>query len=81
MYAITAVTGHVGGATARALLAAGAPVRAVVRTPAAAQLWSDLGAEVVLADFTDQPALAAAVTASAATTVATKTNSFFMWPP
>ena len=31
MYAITGVTGKVGGATARALLAAGQSVRAVVR--------------------------------------------------
>lgn len=57
MYAITAVTGRVGGATALALLAADVPVRAVVRTPAAAQIWSELGAEVACADFTDQAAL------------------------
>jgi NAD(P)H dehydrogenase (quinone) len=31
MYAITGVTGKVGGATVRALLAAGQSVRAVVR--------------------------------------------------
>ncbi|HWS34592.1 MAG TPA: NmrA family NAD(P)-binding protein, partial [Actinoplanes sp.] len=33
MFAITGVTGHVGGAAARALLAANQPVRAVVRDP------------------------------------------------
>ncbi len=31
MYAITGITGQVGGAMARALLEAGQPVRAVVR--------------------------------------------------
>jgi uncharacterized protein YbjT (DUF2867 family) len=61
MYAITAVTGHVGGATARALLDAGAPVRAVVRDPAKGRPWSELGAEVAVADFADRDALAAAL--------------------
>lgn len=60
MYAITAVSGHVGGATARALLDAGAPVRAVVRDPAKGRPWSDLRAEVAVADFADRDALAAA---------------------
>ena len=61
MYAITGVTGHVGGAAARELLAAGAPVRAVVRDPEKGQAWAALGAEVAVADFTDRTALAAAL--------------------
>ena len=43
MYAITGVTGHVGGATARALLAAGAPVRAVVRDAEKGSAWAERG--------------------------------------
>jgi uncharacterized protein YbjT (DUF2867 family) len=60
MYAITGVTGHVGGATARELLAAGAPVRAVVRDPQKGQALAALGAEIAVADFTDRAALGAA---------------------
>lgn len=62
MYAITAVTGHVGGATAHELRAAGAAVRAVVRDPAKGRAWSELGAEVAIADFADRAALTAALT-------------------
>ncbi|MFC4070093.1 NmrA family NAD(P)-binding protein [Actinoplanes subglobosus] len=47
MFAITGVTGHVGGAAARALREAGEPVREVVRA---------------VADLTDRTALAAAFT-------------------
>jgi uncharacterized protein YbjT (DUF2867 family) len=61
MYAITGVTGHVGGATARELLAAGAPVRVVVRDPQQGRAWSELGAEVAVADFADRTALTAAL--------------------
>ncbi|SDT45096.1 NAD(P)H-binding protein [Jiangella sp. DSM 45060] len=62
MYAITGITGHVGGATARALLAAGERVRAVVRDPAKGQEWTSLGAEAAVADLADPAALAAALT-------------------
>ena len=41
MYAITGVTGKVGGAVARALLAGGQSVRAVVRNPEKGQVWKD----------------------------------------
>jgi uncharacterized protein YbjT (DUF2867 family) len=61
MYAITGITGHVGGATARALLTAGAPVRAVVREPEKGRAWSEEGADVAVADFTDRTALTAAL--------------------
>ncbi|MFC7037643.1 NAD(P)H-binding protein [Nonomuraea rubra] len=60
MYAITGVTGHVGGAAARALLAKGEPVRAVVRDPAKGGPWSEAGAEVFAADLGDRAALAEA---------------------
>lgn len=61
MYAITGVTGHVGGAVAQELLAAGAPVRAVVRDPEKGRSWSEAGAEVAVADLADRTALAAAL--------------------
>ena len=50
MYAITGVTGHVGSATARELLARGMEVRAVVRDPAKRGSWEEQGAEVAVAD-------------------------------
>ncbi|MGA7781636.1 MAG: NmrA family NAD(P)-binding protein [Paraburkholderia sp.] len=60
MYAITGITGKVGGAVARALLAAGQPVRAVVRDAARARSWAERGCEVVTANMDDATALAAA---------------------
>jgi uncharacterized protein YbjT (DUF2867 family) len=62
MYAITGVTGHVGRATARALLATGAPVRAVARDADRAGESIGRDVEVAVADFTDRTALAAALT-------------------
>jgi len=61
MYAITAVTGNVGGHVARALLAAGRPVRAIVRSQSKAAEWAQAGAQVAVADFTDADALSAAL--------------------
>ncbi|MDL2403589.1 NmrA family NAD(P)-binding protein [Rhizobium mayense] len=60
MFAITAVTGKVGGTTARTLLKAGHKVRAVVRDRAKGAEWEKLGAEVVVATFDDADALARA---------------------
>ncbi|MFI6498028.1 NmrA family NAD(P)-binding protein [Nonomuraea typhae] len=60
MYAITGVTGHVGGAAARELLAKGEAVRAVVRDGAKGEAWSRAGAELAVADFGDRAALAEA---------------------
>ena len=60
MYAITGITGKVGGAMARALLAAGRPVRAVVRDRAKARPWATLGCETALAEMEDRQALAKA---------------------
>ncbi|MGW4134326.1 NmrA family NAD(P)-binding protein [Amycolatopsis japonica] len=50
---VTGATGRQGGATARALLAAGVPVRALVRDPARAQAVEALGAELVIGDLHD----------------------------
>ncbi|MFJ9605130.1 NmrA family NAD(P)-binding protein [Kitasatospora sp. NPDC101176] len=61
--AVTGATGAQGGATARALLRAGRPVRALTRdvtSPAALRLAA-LGAEPVRADFDDPDSLAAAL--------------------
>jgi NAD(P)H dehydrogenase (quinone) len=60
MYAITGISGKVGGAAACALLAAGQPVRAVLRDPQKAKRWSDLGCEVAFAEMEDAAALTAA---------------------
>ncbi|MDX3853426.1 NmrA family NAD(P)-binding protein [Streptomyces sp. AK02-01A] len=53
---VTGATGRQGGATARALLAAGVPVRALVRDPAAdrAKAIEALGAELVTGDLRDR---------------------------
>ncbi|MFF7751716.1 NmrA/HSCARG family protein [Streptomyces sp. NPDC007971] len=61
--AVTGATGAQGGATARALLAAGHQVRALTRTPAApeAEALRRLGADVRRADFDDSLSLDAAL--------------------
>jgi NAD(P)H dehydrogenase (quinone) len=66
MYAITGITGNIGGEIARTLLAAHLPVRAIVRNPAKAQSWADLGCEIAQADLFDVPALTAAFTGAEA---------------
>jgi uncharacterized protein YbjT (DUF2867 family) len=60
MYAITGITGKVGGALARTLLTASQPVRAVVRDRGKARPWAEQGCEVALAEMEDAGALAAA---------------------
>lgn len=62
MYAITGITGQVGGVAGRALLDAGLSVRAVVRDAAKGAAWKERGCEVSLADMNDAGALAAAFT-------------------
>ncbi|MBP0599043.1 NAD(P)H-binding protein [Herbaspirillum sp. LeCh32-8] len=57
MYAITGITGQVGGTLARTLLAAGREVRAVVRDAARGEPWVRQGCEPALAELTDVPAL------------------------
>jgi uncharacterized protein YbjT (DUF2867 family) len=57
MFAITGITGKVGGETARRLLAAHLPVRAVVRDEAKGAAWGLRGCEVAVADIGDAAAL------------------------
>src|ERR1043165_6624994 len=59
-FAITGITGKVGGALARTLLDTGLHVRAVVRDVAKAHDWAARGCNVAFADMTDAAALAAA---------------------
>ncbi len=58
MYAITAVTGRVGGALARALLDGGHTVRAIIRDHTKGQPWAERGCEIAIADAEDVDALA-----------------------
>jgi NAD(P)H dehydrogenase (quinone) len=60
MFAITGITGNVGGALARTLLDAGLPVRAVVRDAGRARPWAERGCEIACASMDDSAALAAA---------------------
>lgn len=62
MYAITAITGRVGGALADTLLASGHKVRAVVRDAAKGAQWAARGCEVALADADAAGPLTAALT-------------------
>jgi uncharacterized protein YbjT (DUF2867 family) len=61
MFAITGITGQVGGVVARTLLARGQHVRAVVRDPRRAEAWAARGAEIAVADIGDPAALARAL--------------------
>ncbi|MGT0196148.1 NmrA family NAD(P)-binding protein [Burkholderia pyrrocinia] len=65
MYAITGITGQVGGALARTLLASGQRVRAVARTADRAAPWAARNCDVALADMTDTAALTTAFSNSA----------------
>jgi len=57
MYAITGITGQVGGIVGRTLCQAGLPVRAVVRDATKGQRWADLGCAVALANMDDAATL------------------------
>jgi len=50
MFVITGITGNVGGEVARNLLAAGRPVRAVVRDLRKGEAWAKLGCDLMGAD-------------------------------
>ena len=60
MFAITGISGKVGGAVARALLAEGHAVRAVVRDAAKGEPWAKQGCQVALAEMNDAAALQSA---------------------
>lgn len=61
MYAIAGVTGHTGSVVVEALLAAGKPVRVIVRDAAKGASWKARGADVAVASLDDRVALAAAL--------------------
>src|SRR5215471_10451210 len=60
MYAITGITGQIGGVIGRLLLAAGQPVRAVVRDADKGRVWAHRGCELVMATIEDAVSLTAA---------------------
>ena len=62
MFAVTGITGKVGGAVARSLLDAGLTVRAVVRDAAKGSPWAARRCEVAVGDLDDATPLAAAFT-------------------
>jgi uncharacterized protein YbjT (DUF2867 family) len=72
MYAITGITGKVGGELARALLSVGQPVRGIVRDAAKGASWAAQGCEVALASMEDAAQLTAAFAGA---------DSVFILPP
>lgn len=72
MYAITGITGKVGGALAHTLLAANRPVRAVVRDADKGRRWAARGCAVALAPMDDGVSL---------TTAFTEVEGVFILPP
>ncbi len=60
MFAVTGITGNVGGEVARNLLTAKERVRAVVRDISKGESWAQRGCEVLVADISDATALASA---------------------
>ncbi len=60
MFVVTGITGNVGGEVARNLLAAGQPVRGVVRETRKGQIWATRGCDLVEADINNEAALTAA---------------------
>jgi uncharacterized protein YbjT (DUF2867 family) len=57
MYAVTGITGQVGGAVARTLMAQGENVRAVVRDAGKAAPWVERGCDLAIAEMSDASAL------------------------
>lgn len=62
MFLITGITGNVGGAAAKHLLAAGKRVRALVRDEGKAKSWADQGVELINGEWEDAAAMTAALT-------------------
>ncbi|MBA2543704.1 MAG: NmrA family NAD(P)-binding protein, partial [Deltaproteobacteria bacterium] len=73
MFVITGVTGHTGSVAATTLLAAGKPVRVVVRDAAKGEAWKAKGAEVAIAEIGDRAAFAKALTGA--------TGAYILMPP
>lgn len=61
MFFIAGITGHVGGAAARQLLAEGKQVRTLLRTPEKARAFADRGVDIRQGDLNDTEALARAL--------------------
>jgi uncharacterized protein YbjT (DUF2867 family) len=57
MFLVMGITGKVGGATARHLLAQGKTVRALVRDREKAAIWADQGVELIDGDWNDAAAI------------------------
>jgi NAD(P)H dehydrogenase (quinone) len=57
MYAVTGITGKVGGVVARTLLTAGLPIRAVVRDADKGRPWAEKGCQVAIASIADADGL------------------------
>ena len=60
MFAVTGITGQVGGVVARSLLSAGKNVRAVVRDRNKGDEWARQGCDIAVADMNDADSLAQA---------------------
>jgi uncharacterized protein YbjT (DUF2867 family) len=60
MFAVTGITGKVGAAVARSLLAANQPVRAVIRDSSKSALWARLRCDIAIADLEDTGTLTTA---------------------
>ena len=73
MFAVTGITGQVGAAVARGLLAADQPVRAVIRDRSKSVPWARLGCDIAIADLEDTGALTTAFEGTA--------GVFAMLPP
>ena len=73
MFLVIGITGRVGGAVARYLLAQGKRVRAMVRDPAKAAGWADQGVELIEGDLSDTDGLVQALTGVE--------GAFIMLPP
>jgi uncharacterized protein YbjT (DUF2867 family) len=73
MYAITGITGKVGGQTAHTLLAGGKKVRAVLRDARKGESWERSGCSVAIAEMNDAKALTAAFKGA--------TGVFILLPP
>ena len=74
MFAVTGITGNVGGEVARNLLDAGQPVRGVVRETRKAETWAKRGCDLVEADINDAAALTAAFEGAAGVFVLVPSN-------
>ena len=66
MFVVAGVTGHVGSVVAEKLLAAGKPVKVVVRDSAKGAAWARKGAEVAVGELGDTAFLAGALKGASA---------------